>query len=85
MGSSSRFKLVKVTETNMDKFQNIDFSNELMKYITRRALTNDEAINRYSFNLNHTYFGAYFVENPKGDQIIGLAVIKDKIDEAEIG
>ena len=69
----------------MDKFQSIDFSNELMKYITGRALTNEEAIDRYSFNLRHTYFGAYFVENSKGDQVIGLAVIKDKNDEAEIG
>ena len=83
--SRSRFKLVKVNKNNNSRFQEIDFSFNLMQYITGHALSTDEVIERYSYNMDHKYFGAYFVEKIESNEIIGLAVIKEKGREAEIG
>lgn len=85
MSESQRVRLVKVTNVNSSRFQEIDFNLDLMKYITGRPLTTEEAIRRYSFNMYHQYFGAYFVEDYKSGTILGFAVIKDEIKYAEIG
>ena len=78
------FKLEKVSIDNQWKFKDIDFNLELMKYITGSPLNADQAIRRYSFNLDDLHFGAYFVVSP-GNEMLGLAVIKDTDGEAEIG
>jgi len=85
MIKSSRFSLVKVTEENIHRFHDVTFSIETMKYITGQALTTKQAIERYSSGIDHKYFGTYFVESPDGKDVMGIAVIKDKEEEAEIG
>ena len=81
---TTRFRLEKVNHENIGELGFIDFTAELMTYITGKKLTTPEAIDRYSFGLADTHFGAYFVKNFTNDHI-GLAVIKDKGNEAEIG
>jgi len=85
MSESPRVRFVKVTNLNSCRFEEIDFSADLMKYITGRPLTTEEAIRRYTFNMDHPYFGSYFVEEFKTDKILGFAVIKEKGNFAEIG
>jgi len=78
-------RFIKLTSVNIKKLHLIDFSQEMMKYITGSSLTYDQAVARYSVDINHEYFGSYFVENQVEDQMVGFAVIKDKGKEAEIG
>jgi len=56
-----------------------------MKYITGSSLSFDQAVVRYSVDIDHEYFGSYFVESPVDNQMVGFAVIKNKGKEAEIG
>jgi RimJ/RimL family protein N-acetyltransferase len=82
----SDLHLLKVKKGNQQRFGEIEFSVNLMKFITGYPLSTEEAIARYSFNLDHKVFGTYFIELKNEPKIIGIAVIKDKsVDEAEIG
>lgn len=85
MIETPRLRLIKVSRSSRERFRQINFSADMMKFITGRPLSFTEAVDRYSFSLEHLFFGAYFVENPGTNQIIGLAVIKEKGNEVEIG
>lgn len=78
-------KLIKITRSNIDALNDISFNENIMRYITGKELTREEAISRYSFGLEHKYFGTYFVKSTESNQFVGLAVIKNKGEEAEIG
>jgi len=78
-------RFIKLTSDNIKKLQLIDFSEEMMRYITGSSLSFDQAVDRYSVDIDHEYFGSYFIEDPVEDKMIGFAVIKDRGKEAEIG
>jgi ribosomal-protein-alanine N-acetyltransferase len=81
----TELRFTKLTSGNIKKLHLVDFSEEMMRYITGSSLSYDQAVDRYSVDIDHAYFGSYFVENPVEDQMVGFAVIKDKGKEMEIG
>lgn len=82
---TARLRLRKLNKSTIQDLGKIHFSEKVMKYIIGRSLSTEEAINRYSFNIDDKYFGVYMVERKSDNETVGLAVIRDQIIEAEIG
>src|SRR6218665_2939584 len=72
MLKSSRFDFLKVKETSIHKFNEIQFTYNVMRYITGHALTTEEAIQRYLRYTDDPIFGNYFVIDNTTQKIIGL-------------
>ncbi|WP_337040751.1 GNAT family N-acetyltransferase [Emticicia sp. 17c] len=70
---SSRLTLSKIKESSIHKFDEVNFSYNVMKYITGHALTKEEAIERYLRFTHEPYYGNYFVQDTETREIVGLA------------
>jgi [ribosomal protein S5]-alanine N-acetyltransferase len=78
--------LLKITNDNVDKFDHVEFTYNVMKYITGHALTKQQAIERYLKFTDEPYLGNYFVVFEDTGQIVGFAKIaEDGDDTIEIG
>lgn len=86
MLKSSRLDFLKVQEASIHRFEETNFTYNVMKYITGHALTTAEAIERYLKYTDDPVFGNYFVLDNSANKIIGLIkFVEDSPGIIEIG
>lgn len=79
MIETTRFKLTKLAQADRDKHYQLSSSGNVMRYITGKALTRDEATEQFnSFlveNSQHPHFGRYLIEDKQNGELIGAGKI----------
>jgi [ribosomal protein S5]-alanine N-acetyltransferase len=83
---SKRLSILKISDDGVDKFEAMSFTYNVMKYTAGKALTTQEAIERYVWLTDEPYLGNYFVTLKETQQTVGIAKIaEDGVNTIEIG